>query len=88
MWLLHFLPDGFLEFIIFAILGAGFVATIVSLIFINPLLKFFPGIAGTYRLIQVVSVAVFLLGVYLWGGYSTLWYSYGIWWSTCRLLCN
>jgi hypothetical protein len=71
MWLLHFLPDGFLEFIIFAILGAGFVATIVSLIFINPLLKFFPGIAGTYRLIQVVSVAVFLLGVYLWGGYST-----------------
>ena len=71
MWLLHFLPDGFLEFIIFAILGAGFVATIVSLIFINPLLKFFPGIAGTYRLIQVASVAVFLLGVYLWGGYST-----------------
>ena len=71
MWILHFLPDGFLEFVIYAILGAGFVATVVSLIFINPLLRFFPMLAGTYRLIQVASVTVFLVGVYLWGGYST-----------------
>jgi len=71
VWILHFLPDGFLEFVIYAILGAGFVATVVSLVFINPLLRFFPGIAGTYRLIQLASVAVFLVGVYLWGGYST-----------------
>ena len=71
MWILHFLPDGLLEFLIYAILGAGFVATVVSLVFINPLLRYLPGIAGSYRLIQVASVAVFLLGVYLWGGYST-----------------
>lgn len=71
MWILHFLPDGFLEFVIYAILGAGFIATLASLIFINPLLRFFPSIAGTYRLIQVASVALFLMGVYLWGGYST-----------------
>lgn len=71
MWILHFLPDGFLEFVIYAILGAGFLATVASLIFINPLLRFFPALAATYRLVQVASVAVFLLGVYLWGGYST-----------------
>jgi len=71
VWILHLLPDGFLEFVIYAILGAGFLATVVSLIFINPLLRFLPALAGTYRLIQVASVAVFLLGVYLWGGYST-----------------
>jgi len=71
VWILHFLPDGFLEFVIYAILGAGFVATVVSLVFINPLLRFFPVIAGSYRLIQVASVAVLLLGVYLWGGYNT-----------------
>jgi type VI protein secretion system component VasK len=71
VWVLQFLPDSLLEFIIYSILGLGFVATIVSLIFINPLLKFFPGIAGTYRIIQLISVLVFLLGVYLWGGYST-----------------
>lgn len=71
MWILHFLPDGFLEFVIYAILGAGFFATVISLVFINPLLRFFPALAATYRLVQVASVAVFLLGVYLWGGYST-----------------
>lgn len=68
---MQFLPDAFLSFIIYTILGLGFVSTIVSLIFINPLLRFFPSIAGTYRIIQIASVLVFLLGVYLWGGYST-----------------
>lgn len=71
MWILHFLSDGFLEFVIYSILSAGFVATVASIVFINPLLRFLPGIAGTYRLIQAASVAVFLLGVYLWGSYST-----------------
>lgn len=71
MWILHFLSDGFLEFVIYTILSAGFLATVASIIFINPLLRFMPGIAGTYRLIQAASVAVFLLGVYLWGSYST-----------------
>jgi len=71
VWILHFLSDGFLEFVIYTILGAGLVATVASIIFINPLLRFMPGIAGTYRLIQAASVAVFLLGVYLWGSYST-----------------
>ena len=71
MWILHFLPDSLLEIIIYSILGLGFAATVISLVFINPLLRFFPTLAATYRLIQLVSVAVFLLGVYLWGGFST-----------------
>ena len=71
MWLLQFLPDAFLEAIIYGILGLGFLATLISLVFINPLLKLLPGIAGTYRLVQLASVLIFLLGVYLWGGYST-----------------
>lgn len=71
MWLLQFLPDAFLEAVIYGILGIGFLATLISLVFINPLLKLLPGIAGTYRLVQLASVLIFLLGVYLWGGYST-----------------
>lgn len=71
MWVLQWLPDSLLEFIIFSILGIGAVSTIVSLFFINPLLRFMPGLAGTYRILQLVSVLIFLTGVYLWGGYST-----------------
>lgn len=71
MWILHFLPDEFLSFIINGILFVGFVSTILTLFVINKLLMWFPAIAGYYRLIQAASVAIFLTGVYLKGGYST-----------------
>lgn len=71
MWVLQWLPDSLLELIIFSILGLGAVATVVSLFLINPLLRSIPGLAGSYRLFQAVSVAIFLVGVYLWGGYNT-----------------
>ena len=71
MWILHFLPDGFLTFVINSILVVGFVSTILTLFVINKLLMWFPAIAGYSRLLQAASVAVFLLGVYLKGGYST-----------------
>jgi len=71
VWILHFLPDGFLEFIINSILVVGFIMTILSIFVINKLLLWFPAIAGYYRILQAVSVAVFLAGVYLKGGYST-----------------
>lgn len=71
MFILQFLPDSLLAAIIYGILGIGFVSTIISLVFINPLLRFLPGLSGTYRIIQLASVLLFLLGVYLWGSYST-----------------
>jgi hypothetical protein len=71
MWILHFLPDGFLSFIINGVLLAGVVSTVLTLFVINRLLMWFPAIAGYYRVIQAASVAVLLLGVYLKGGYST-----------------
>ena len=71
MFLLQWLPSSILEFVIFGILGFGAVATIVSIFFINPLLRLIPSFAGTYQLIQLASVGIFLLGIYLWGGYST-----------------
>jgi type VI protein secretion system component VasK len=71
MFLLQWLPSSILEFVIFGILGFGAVATVVSIFFINPLLRLMPSVAGTYQLIQLTSVAIFLLGIYLWGGYST-----------------
>lgn len=71
MFFLQWLPSSILEFVIFGILGFGLIATIVSILFINPLLRLMPTLAGTYQLIQLASVGIFLLGIYLWGGYST-----------------
>lgn len=71
MFFLQWLPNSILEFVIFGILGIGALSTLVSIFFINPLLRFMPTLSGTYRLIQLASVGLFLLGVYLWGGYST-----------------
>ena len=71
MWILHFLPDGLLSFIINGILLTGVVGTVLSLFVINRLLMWFPTIAGYYRLLQAAAVAVLLLGVYLKGSYST-----------------
>jgi hypothetical protein len=71
VWILHFLPDGLLEFIINGILVVGLISTVLTLFVINKLLLWFPAIAGYYRLLQAASVAVFLTGVYLKGGHST-----------------
>lgn len=71
MFFLQWLPNSILESVIFGILGVGFVSTLLSIFFINPLLRLMPTLAGTYRLIQLASIALFLLGIYLWGGYST-----------------
>lgn len=71
MWILHFLPDGLLAFVINSILVVGFTSTILTLFVINKLLLWFPAIAGYYRILQAAAVAVFLIGVYLKGGYST-----------------
>ena len=71
MWILHFLPDGLLEFVINSLLVVGFTSTILTLFVINRLLLWFPAIAGYYRILQATAVAVFLTGVYLKGGYST-----------------
>lgn len=71
MFFLQWLPNSILEFVIFSILGLGLITTIISIFFINPLLRLIPSFAGSYQLIQLTSIATFLLGIYLWGGYST-----------------
>ena len=71
MWILHFLPDGLLEFVINSILVVGLISTVATLFVIDKVLIWFPVLAGYYRLLQAVSIAVFLVGVYLKGGHST-----------------
>jgi hypothetical protein len=71
MFILQLLPTSALEFVIFGILGFGFVATVISLFFIGPLLKLIPSLSAYSSLVKLMSISVFLTGVYLWGSYST-----------------
>ena len=71
MWLLHFFPDSFLQFIVHAILIAGIVGCFLSFFVVNRLLIAFPPFASYYKVAQIVSAVLLVAGVYFEGGYTT-----------------
>ena len=71
MWLLHFLPDGFLEFIVNAVLLLGMISCVLSFFVLNRLLRMFPMLANYHLIMQVASVLILSAGLYFKGGYST-----------------
>lgn len=71
MWLLHFLPDSLLNFIVNAMLVVGIVSTVLAFFVIKPILKWFPLFSKYATVIQIVSVLILTAGVYFKGGYST-----------------
>jgi hypothetical protein len=66
MWILHFLPDGFILFIVYAVLAAGGVLTAASY-----LVRWIPGISAYKLPLRVVGTVLLICGVYFYGGYST-----------------
>ena len=65
MWLLSFLPSGFLLFIINTVLICGVIGTILG--FIGSRLLF---ISSYANIIKYVSIALLCIGIYWKGGYS------------------
>lgn len=77
MWILHFLPDSVILYVVYAAMSIGSAGVIASYI-----IRFIPFI-NIYRIpIQLVSILLLVAGVYWYGGYST-----EIWWrgETARL---
>lgn len=70
MWLLHFLPDSFLQFVVHAILITGIVGTFLSFFVINRILRAVPMLSRYVNVAQLVSAVTLAAGVYLEGGYS------------------
>lgn len=70
MWLLHFLPEGLISFIVHGLVFLGVIGVFLSFFVINKILRMMPVAANYYRTAQIVSVVILTLGVYLWGGYS------------------
>jgi DNA-binding protein YbaB len=71
MWILHFLPDSFIQFIVHTILLAGVVGCILSFLVVNKLLRFFPPFGSYVNIAQIISAILLAAGIYFEGGYST-----------------
>jgi hypothetical protein len=71
MWVLSFLPDSLLAFIVNAVMVMGVFGTILSFFVINPILRWYPPLSKYVTLAQIASLLILTAGVYLKGGYST-----------------
>jgi hypothetical protein len=69
MWMLAFIPDAFLAWVINTVLIAGIVGFAASFFF-GYVVRWLPAIAPYHLLIQVVSIVLLVAGVYFKGGYS------------------
>jgi hypothetical protein len=70
MWLLHFLPDSFLQFVVHAILIAGIIGCFLSFFVVNRILRAVPMLSRYVNVAQLVSAVTLAAGVYFEGGYS------------------
>ena len=66
MWILHFLPDSFIIYVVNTMLILGLTATLAGF-----LLGWVPGIRNYKLPLQIVGVLVLTAGVYFKGDYST-----------------
>lgn len=71
MWLLTFLPDSMLMYIVNSVLVAGAVSFFLSFFVLHRILNKFPALAPYHLIIQIVSVVLLVAGIYFKGGYST-----------------
>ena len=69
MWMLSFIPDAFLAWVVNTILIAGAVGFVVSFFF-GFVVRYLPLIAPYRMFIQIVSIFLLVAGVYFKGGYS------------------
>ncbi len=65
-----FVPDDFLLYVINTILIAGAVGSFLTFFALNRILRWFPAIAPYYLILQIVSAALLVGGIYFKGGYS------------------
>jgi hypothetical protein len=71
MWLLSFLPDTLLMYIVNIILIAGVVSFILAFFVLHKILNKIPGLSKYALMFQIVSAVLLTAGIYFKGGYST-----------------
>ena len=71
MWMLRFVPDSLLLYIVNAILIIGAVGSFLTFFVLHRVLRWFPALSPYYLLLQVISAVLLIGGIYLKGGYDT-----------------
>lgn len=71
MWLLSFLPDTLLMYIVNIILITGVISFILAFFVLHKILNKIPGLSKYVTVIQIVSAVLLIAGIYFKGGYST-----------------
>ena len=70
MWMLSFVPDSLLLWIVNTVLIVGAIGSFLSFFVLHKILNKFPALAPYHLLIQIVSIVLLVAGVYLKGGYG------------------
>ncbi len=71
MWMLWWVPDSLLLYVVHIVLALGAVGVLLSFFLLHRIVRWFPALAPYHLLIQIVSVALLVAGVYFKGGYDT-----------------
>jgi hypothetical protein len=71
MWLLSFLPDTLLMYIVNIVLIAGIVSFILAFFVLHRILNKIPGLSKYALAFQIVSALLLTAGIYFKGGYTT-----------------
>ena len=71
MWMLSWIPDSFLLWVVHTVLIAGLVGSFLSFFLLHRIVRWFPALAPYHLLIQIVSILLLVGGVYFKGGYDT-----------------
>ena len=70
MWMLSFIPDSFLIYIVNLILLAGAIGSFLFFFVLHRILRWFPALSPYYLLLQIISAVLLVAGIYFKGGYS------------------
>ena len=69
--MLAWVPDSYLLLAVHAVLVAGAIGTFLSFFLLHRIVRWFPMLAPWHLLLQIISIALLVGGVYFKGGYDT-----------------
>jgi hypothetical protein len=70
MWMLSFVPDAVLFYIVNAILVIGAIGTFLTFFILHRIVRWLPAIAPYHLILQIISMVFLVAGLYLRGGYG------------------